>query len=167
MEDLSTEALFGGMVGKNVVVTGGSSGIGLMISAAFVQAGCNVYIFSRRPDHAAAAALTSKGPGRCVSLVCDVANDAQISEVVKLIGERCPEGLHVLVNNSGAVWAATFEETSKSSFDKLMNVNVTGLFMVTQKFTPLLTRAATAQDPARVINIASYVTCERVWERVE
>mmetsp|Transcript_14477 Transcript_14477/g.25949 ORF Transcript_14477/g.25949 Transcript_14477/m.25949 type:complete len:266 (+) Transcript_14477:111-908(+) len=154
MEDLSVQRLFG-LENKNVVVTGGSKGIGYMLASAYVQAGCNVFIFSRKPDEEAAKRLTDKGPGKCTSLVCDVADQKGIQEVAQIVEKLCPEGVHVLVNNSGAVWAAPFESTSRASFDKIMNVNVTGLFMVTQAFGPLLKKTATKEDPARVINIAS------------
>jgi len=154
VDDLGLEALFG-MKGKNVVVTGGSKGIGLMIAAAFVQAGCQVFIFSRKPDEAAAASLQARGPGTCRAMACDVLDDVAIKRVAAEIDQACPGGIHCLVNNSGAVWGEPFESTPKSSFDKLLGVNVTGLFMVTQALGPALERAATEADPARVINIAS------------
>jgi len=127
-----------------------------MLSSGFVQAGCRVFIFSRKPDHAAAARLTAKGPGSCLAFACDVEDLAQIKQVaVEVDAELKGEGLHVLVNNSGAVWADALEETSKRSFDKVMNVNVSGVFFVTQAFMPALLRAASPADPSRVINIAS------------
>ncbi len=63
--------------------------------------------------------------------------------------------LSVFICFSGAVWAQSIEETSRRSFDKLMQVNVTGLFFVTQAFMPALLRVAAPDDPGRVINIAS------------
>mmetsp|Transcript_16742 Transcript_16742/g.32568 ORF Transcript_16742/g.32568 Transcript_16742/m.32568 type:complete len:267 (+) Transcript_16742:182-982(+) len=153
--DLSLKALFG-VEGKNVVVTGGSRGVGYMMASGFVQQGCNVFIFSRKPDHEAAEALTKKGPGKCYSMVCDVADMNAIAKVVKeveaVVGDQ---GIHCLINNSGATWGEAFDTTSRASFDKLVNVNLTGLFFTTQAFGPLLEKTGTKDDPARVINIAS------------
>ncbi|CAK8995233.1 Rhamnolipids biosynthesis 3-oxoacyl-[acyl-carrier-protein] reductase (3-ketoacyl-acyl carrier protein reductase) [Durusdinium trenchii] len=155
MVDFSLEALFG-VKGKNVVITGGSKGIGYMLASAFVQQGCQVFIFSRKPDEAAAKALNDQGPGKCTSYACDVADQDAIQRVkAQVESEIGDQGLHCLINNSGAVWAESFDTTSKSSFDKLMNVNVTGLFFVTQAFGPMLEKAASKEDPSRVINIAS------------
>lgn len=157
MNDLSINSLFG-IAGKNVIVTGGSKGIGAMLSEAYVQAGCNVFVFSRKPDLEFTGKLNQMGPGTCQGLACDVADDKSIEnafEAVKAIQVFQQKGVHILVNNSGATWGSSFDETPKKSFDKLMNVNVTGLFMVCKVFMPLLEQAATPEDPARIINIAS------------
>ncbi len=63
--------------------------------------------------------------------------------------------LHVLVNNAGATWGAPLEEYPESAFDKLWNINVKGVFQLTQRFLPQLRQAAGADDPARVINVGS------------
>src|SRR6201999_3557166 len=65
------------------------------------------------------------------------------------------KALHVLVNNAGATWGAPLEEFPDSGFDKVMAVNVKGVFHLTVKLLPLLRAAATKDDPARVINIGS------------
>jgi NAD(P)-dependent dehydrogenase (short-subunit alcohol dehydrogenase family) len=61
----------------------------------------------------------------------------------------------VLVNNAGAAWGAPLEEYPEHAFDKLWNINVKGVFFLTQRFLPQLRAAASAEDPARVINIGS------------
>ena len=63
--------------------------------------------------------------------------------------------LHVLVNNSGTNWSESIETYPIGAFDKVMKVNVNGLFHLTQQCVPLLEAAATPQDPSTVINIAS------------
>ncbi|GBG27059.1 Dehydrogenase/reductase SDR family member 4 [Hondaea fermentalgiana] len=155
MDDLSLDTMFG-VKGKNVVVTGGSRGIGYMIASCFVQQGCNVFIFSRKPDHEAADALTQKGPGKCYSMVCDVADAQAIETVAKEVQAKVGDaGIHCLVNNSGATWGASFYDVTLASFEKLVNVNLTGLFFVSQAFGPMLEAAGSVEDPARIINIAS------------
>src|SRR5204863_511827 len=63
--------------------------------------------------------------------------------------------LHILVNNAGAAWGAKIDEYPASGFDKVLNLNVKGVFELTKRFLPLLEKAATPEDPARVINIGS------------
>jgi NAD(P)-dependent dehydrogenase (short-subunit alcohol dehydrogenase family) len=61
----------------------------------------------------------------------------------------------VLVNNAGVSWGAPLEEFPESGWDKVFDTNVKGVFFLTQRLLPLLEAAATAEDPARVINIGS------------
>jgi len=63
--------------------------------------------------------------------------------------------LDILINNAGAVWAAPLGEFPEDGWDKVMDINVKGLFFMTQKCLPLLKAAGTVQERARVINIAS------------
>lgn len=154
LPDLSIENLFS-VKGKKVVVTGGTKGIGLMISAGFVQNGADVYMFSRKPDQEVAKLLTSKGPGKAFSFACDVMDEKSILQVRDEIAKLEPNGIHCLVNNAGATWGDPFDKTPKSSFDKVLGVNVTGLFMVSQAFGKLLEKPATAERPSSIINIAS------------
>ena len=152
-QDLSLDALFG-IRGKNCVVTGGSKGIGLMIASGLVQNGASVWIFSRKPDHDVAAQLTELGPGKCTSMACDISSREAIDRVVADVASNV-DSIHLLVNNSGATWGASFEETPKLSFDKLLAVNLVGLFECSQAFMNLLQKDATAEAPASIINIAS------------
>ena len=63
--------------------------------------------------------------------------------------------IDVLVNNAGAAWLAPLGEFPEKGWDKVMDLNVKSIFFLTQKLLPLLDRSATANDPARVINIGS------------
>lgn len=63
--------------------------------------------------------------------------------------------LHVLVNNSGSNWAAPYEEYPSSAWTRVLTLNLHRVFHVTQLVTPLLERAASENDPARIINIGS------------
>jgi NAD(P)-dependent dehydrogenase (short-subunit alcohol dehydrogenase family) len=66
-----------------------------------------------------------------------------------------PSGIHALFNNAGAVWGAPFGEFPDSGFDKVLDVNVKGVFLVTRALVPMLTAGATDDNPARVINTGS------------
>lgn len=137
-----------------VVVSGGGSGIGAMIASGFVQNGARVYVFSRKGAANLAAALNARGPGTCTSLVADLQSEDQLGAAVALIGER--EGrVDVLVNNAGTNYNAAIEESDQRLFDKVLAVNVSGVFRATRLFLPLLRAAAAAGAPARVINVSS------------
>ena len=142
------------LTGKTALVTGGSRGIGKMIAEGYLQAGATVYISSRKAAvcDAVAAELSATGP--CHSLPADVADDGDRARLVDALAERV-DRLDVLVNNAGAAWGAPYEEFPESGFRKVLELNVTALFFLTRDLTPLLTAAATADDPARVINIGS------------
>ncbi len=140
--------------GKTAVVTGGSRGIGRMIAAGFVAAGARVYICARKAEACDATAAELSKLGECVSLPADISTEAGAEELVHRLGEREPK-LHILVNNAGAAWGAPLEEYPDSAFDKVLNVNLKGVFHLTRLFLPLLRASATESDPARVINIGS------------
>ncbi|KAK4690959.1 hypothetical protein P7C70_g9455, partial [Phenoliferia sp. Uapishka_3] len=97
--------------GKVVLVTGGGKGIGKMIAAGYVSAGCTVYISSRDAAslNSTATALTASGPGVCYSIPADLSTVLGVESVVAELTKR-EKCLHVLVNNSGANWGAPLEE---------------------------------------------------------
>jgi NAD(P)-dependent dehydrogenase (short-subunit alcohol dehydrogenase family) len=152
--DCSLETLFG-CAGKAFVVTGGTKGVGLLIAYGLVQNGARVHVFSRKPDEQTAAKLTAMGPGKVISYQCNVDQDEDVLRVRDLVAAVEPAGIHCLINNSGKGWGDSFDKTPRKSFDQVLGVNVTGLFMVSQAFMPLLERSASAANPGRVINIAS------------
>ena len=140
--------------GKVALVTGGSSGIGLMIAQAYVEAGARVYISSRKKDVCDAVAADLAKRGECVSVPADVATAAGRKGLVAELGAR-EKALHVLVNNAGAAWGAPLEEYPEDGFRKVTALNVEAVFFLTQALLPLLVAAGSADDPARVINIGS------------
>jgi NAD(P)-dependent dehydrogenase (short-subunit alcohol dehydrogenase family) len=140
--------------GKTAVVTGGSRGIGKMIATGFVAAGARVYICARKAEACDATAAELSKFGDCSSLPADLSTLAGAEAFAARVAEREPK-LDILVNNAGAAWGAPLEEYPDSAFDKVLNVNVKGIFHLTRLLLPLLRAAATEADPARVINIGS------------
>lgn len=142
------------IAGKTALVTGGSRGIGLMIARGYVRAGARVYITSRKADVCAATAAELGREGTCIALPADL---GKTSEVERLAGELAAREAHldILVNNAGATWGGKIDDFPEAGWDKVMNLNVKSVFFLTQKLLPLLTRAASAAAPARVINIGS------------
>ena len=140
--------------GKVVLVTGGSRGIGLMMTRGFVEAGAKVYISSRKKEVCDQVARELSERGTCISLPADLSSEAGVQQLASEIAGR-ESALQVLVNNAGANWGAPFAEYPASAFDKLFTLNVKAVFLLTRELVPLLEKAARPEDPARVINVGS------------
>lgn len=140
--------------GKTALVTGGSRGIGLMIARGFVEAGVKTYISSRKAEACREAAETLSKFGVCVPLAHDLGSTAEVHKLADEIRAREPK-LDILVNNAGAAWAEPLERYQEAGWDKVIDLNLKGIFLLTQALVPVLRQAGTAEDPARVINIGS------------
>jgi NAD(P)-dependent dehydrogenase (short-subunit alcohol dehydrogenase family) len=143
--------------GRVALVTGGSRGIGKMIAAGFLaQGAAKVYITARKagPCEATAKELTAGHGGECIALPIDISNLAGIELLASELKKR-ETRLDILVNNAGAAWGAEFDEFPESGWDKVMNLNVKTPFFLTKALAAPLRSAASAERPAKVINIAS------------
>jgi NAD(P)-dependent dehydrogenase (short-subunit alcohol dehydrogenase family) len=140
--------------GKVALITGGSRGIGLMIARGFLEAGAKVYISSRKKDVCDDVARQLSEVGECISLPANVSAAAGCEALAKELGAREPR-LHILVNNAGVAWSGTLADYPESGFDKVIDTNLKSVFFLTRDLLPLLEKAATPDDPARVINIGS------------
>jgi len=142
--------------GKIAVVTGGSRGIGEMIAAGFLAKGAKIYISSRKAAvcEETAKRLSETYGGECIALPADLSQMSGVESLAARLAER-ESRLDILVNNAGVSWGAKLDEFPESGWDKVMDTNVKGVFFLTQKLMPLLRAAATAESPARVINIGS------------
>jgi NAD(P)-dependent dehydrogenase (short-subunit alcohol dehydrogenase family) len=117
--------------GRVAVVTGGSQGIGLMIARGLLQAGAKVYISSRKAAGGDAAVTELSPFGEVIFVSGDVSTDA------------------------GAAWGAPLADFPDAGWDKILATNLKAPFFLTRAFLPMLEAAASADDPARVINIGS------------
>lgn len=140
--------------GRVAVVTGGSRGIGKMIAAEFVRRGVRTYITARKARPCIETARELSEFGECIALPHDLSNLEDIQAFVAKISEQETQ-IDILINNAGASWGASFDEFPESGWDKVMNINVKSLFFLTQQLAPLLRAAASSEQPAKVINIAS------------
>jgi NAD(P)-dependent dehydrogenase (short-subunit alcohol dehydrogenase family) len=150
---LDIQRLFS-LAGKVALVTGGSRGIGYMISQGLLQAGARVYISARKAQPCQEAAAELSRYGDCIALPGDVSDPDSRRQLCEHLG-AAERHLHILVNNAGTAWGADYEHFPDSAFDKVMRVNVTAMFALTRDLTPLLAAAGSLDDPARVINIGS------------
>ncbi len=142
------------VAGKTVLVTGGSRGIGRMIAGGFVAAGSRVYVSSRHAEacEAVAAELSEVGP--CFSIPADLSTESGCRALARELTGR-EERLHVLVNNAGNTWGAPLEEFDDAAWDRVLSLNVKGVFHTTKFLLPMLEAAVGEDDPARVVNIGS------------
>ncbi len=140
--------------GKIALVTGGSRGIGEMIARGYVENGARTYISSRKADVCEELAAELSKLGTCIALPADLSTLDGVRALVEDLGER-ESKLDILVNNAGANWGQDIEEFPESGWDKVMDLNVKSIFFLTRDLLPLLRKASSAEDPARVINIGS------------
>ncbi len=140
--------------GRTALVTGGSRGIGRMIAHGFVESGAKVYISARKADACDATAAELSKFGQCISLPQDISTVAGCKALAEQI-DKLEGKLDILVNNAGAAWAADFDEFPEHGWDKVMNLNVKSPFFLTQALHAALAKAASAERPAKVINICS------------
>jgi NAD(P)-dependent dehydrogenase (short-subunit alcohol dehydrogenase family) len=139
---------------KVVLVTGGTRGIGEMIARGFVEAGAVVYISSRKSEVGDALAKELSEIGPCTSIPADLSKE---SECLRLANELIEREAHldVLVNNAGATWGAPMDEYDEAAFERVLALNVKGVFHLTKFLRPLLEVNGSAESPSRVINIGS------------
>jgi NAD(P)-dependent dehydrogenase (short-subunit alcohol dehydrogenase family) len=141
--------------GKVAVVTGGTRGIGLMIARGLLQAGARrVFISSRKADACAAAAEELSAYGEVTAVPADLSTEPECRRLADEVAAS-ESALHILVNNAGATWGTPLSEFTVDAWDKVMDTNLKAPFFLTKAFLPLLEKAASDDDPARVINVGS------------
>ena len=140
--------------GKSALVTGGTSGIGLMIARGYLQAGARVFISSRKAEVGEQIAKELSEIGPVESIPADLSTEDECRRLAQEIYSRV-DRLDILVNNAGATWGAPIEEWNDAAWNRVLDLNVKGVFHLTHHCLPLLQAAGTADDPARVINIGS------------
>ncbi len=141
--------------GRVAIVTGGSRGIGKMIAQGFVEQGAKVYITARKaPVCDQTAEELSQQGGHCVSLPHDLSTLDGIEAFTKEFMQHETK-LDVLVNNAGAAWGADFTQFPEAGWDKVMDLNVKSPFFLTKALHGVLKKSGSAEQFAKVINIAS------------
>lgn len=125
---------------KNVVVTGGSTGIGFSTAKAFIKAGANVLITGRNAKNLEKAAANINSP-KLKTVVSDTSNLAGIAILEKAVADS-GNPVDVLFLNAGIASFASIEQTTEADFDAQFNTNVKGSFFTLQKLTPHLADGA-------------------------
>jgi gluconate 5-dehydrogenase len=138
--------------GKTALITGGSRGLGLQLARALGEAGATLMLSSRKAQDLEQAAAELKAEGidaRWIAADC-----AQDTEIQRLADQTLAQFGHldILVNNAGASWGAPAEDHPVDAWDKVMNLNVRGYFLLSQRIAK---QSMIARRSGRIINVAS------------
>jgi len=125
-----------------------------MIAEGYVANGVKTYISARKAEACDATAARLSEQGECISIPADLSTMDGIQALADEIKSRESQ-LDIIVNNAGAAWGASIEKFPEAGWDKVMDINVKGPFFLTQALLIMLEASATAEDPARIINIGS------------
>ncbi len=132
---------------RNILITGGSRGIGAACAEAFAAKGDMVYIIYEKNDSAAEKTAAKIG---AVAIRADISNEAQVKSAADTIHSLCG-GIDVLVNNAAISQIKLFSDITAEDWDRMFGVNVRGTFLVTKAFLPNMIR----KKIGKIINISS------------
>lgn len=138
--------------GRAAIITGGGAGLGLQFADGLAEAGANVVLCGRKEERCVEAAshLEERCGVRALGMRCDVRTNQDIQAVIER-AERELGPVDILVNNAGTSWGAPAEEYPLEGWQKVIDVNLTGLF----RFTQLLGRSMIGRRYGKIVNIAS------------
>lgn len=152
-----TDELFS-VRGKRIFVTGGTSGIGRMITEGLAERGAEVFTCSRKQAavDGLVQELAQERGLQVFGSAADLSQMADVERVVQEVSDKFGGRLDVLVNNAGATWGGSLDEYPEEGWDKVFDLNVKAMFFMTQKCLPMLrTVGAEPEQTARVVNIGS------------
>jgi NAD(P)-dependent dehydrogenase (short-subunit alcohol dehydrogenase family) len=149
-----TDELFG-LVGAVAVVTGATGAIGHACAQRLLLQGASVIVVSRRTERAAQAVAALAPYGAVDAVVGDLGGGPDtIAAIAAAIAAKTGR-VNILVNNAGAAWAAPLADYPDRAWQKILTLDTVAPFQLVQELLPLLESAASADNPARVINIGS------------
>jgi len=137
---------------KNVLITGGTSGFGFAIADLFLLEGANVVITARRKEKGTNAEnkLRSNTKGNIKYIQCDIINENEVKKLINKITFDYKK-IDVLINNAGSMTLEEFENISEETWDRIMNVNLKGCFLITKHMVPFMIK----NKKGSIINISS------------
>ena len=140
-----------GLENKGVLITGGSSGIGAATARRFLEEGCRVFLcgHEREGVEATVGALTELGAVHGVA--CDVGEQAEVDALVDE-ADRWLGGIDILINNAGVAWKEPFLEIEAERWDRMIRVNLRGMFLVAQAVAK---RMVDVGSGGAIVNMAS------------
>lgn len=140
------------LTGKTALITGGSRGLGLQMAEALGSQGATVLLSARKADELQQAQAHLQGLGIEAHFVAgDAAKDADIAALADAAIEKLGH-VDILVNNAGASWGAPAEDYPVEAWDKVFNLNIRGLFLLTQRIGK---HSMIPRNYGRILNIAS------------
>jgi NAD(P)-dependent dehydrogenase (short-subunit alcohol dehydrogenase family) len=137
--------------GKVAIVTGGGSGIGRQMAQGLAEQGANLVLCARKPERCEEAAAELEQLGvRAFGMRCDVRDPAEVDAVVSRTKDELGR-IDILVNNAGTSWGAPAEDHPLDGWQKVIDVNLTGVFLCSQAAG----RVMIEQQGGKIVNIAS------------
>lgn len=147
----TTQELFN-LAGKTALVTGGSRGLGLQIAEALGEQGAKIVLTSRKQSDLDEAVAHLKGRGiEASAIAADVSRDENIQPLVDEAIKRMGH-IDILINNAGATWGAPAEDHPVEAWDKVMNLNVRSIFLLSQAVAKA---SMIPRKYGRIVNVAS------------
>lgn len=139
------------LTGKVAVVTGASSGLGALAARAYAEAGADVALLARRIDHLkeVEAAIEAQGH-RALSVECDVTQEEEVKAAIAKVKEEFGR-IDILLNNAGIAVRGGVDTMTEADWDRSMDVNVKGIFLVSKYVVPLMKE----QKYGKIVNTAS------------
>lgn len=149
---MSTPSELFDLSGRKALITGGSRGLGLQIAQALGQAGAEIVISARKQNelHEAVAGLSALGI-KASAIAADMSQPESVTQLAEQAVERLGH-IDILVNNAGAVWVAKAEEHPLDAWQKLVNINLTAVFLLSQRVAQL---SMIPRRYGRILNVAS------------
>jgi NAD(P)-dependent dehydrogenase (short-subunit alcohol dehydrogenase family) len=140
------------LAGKTALVTGGSRGLGLQMAEALGEQGARIVLSSRKQSDLDEAVAHLKERGiEASAIAADLSQDAHVSKMVEEALKRLGH-IDILINNAGASWGAPAEDYPVEAWDKVMNLNIRSIFLVSQAVGKL---SMIPRKYGRIINISS------------
>ncbi len=140
------------LTGKTALITGGSRGLGLQLAHALGEAGAKIMLSSRKASDLEEAAADLQAAGIDARwIAADCAKEADIHRLADETLQRMGD-VDILVNNAGAAWGAPAEDHPAEAWDKVMNLNVRGYFLLSQRIAK---KSMIGKQNGSIINIAS------------
>ena len=140
------------LTGRTALVTGGSRGLGLQMAHALGEAGAKIMLSARKPDELEHAVQELQAAG--IDARWCAANCADPADISRLADETLERmgPLDILINNAGASWAAPAEDMPLEAWDKVMNLNVRGYFLLAQQIGK---KSMLPRKRGAIVNVAS------------
>ncbi|MEC5217080.1 NAD(P)-dependent dehydrogenase (short-subunit alcohol dehydrogenase family) [Actimicrobium sp. GrIS 1.19] len=147
----TTQQLFN-LAGKTALITGGSRGLGLQIAEALGEQGATIVLSSRKQSDLNDAVEHLKSRGiTATAIAADLSQDAAVEPLVTEALHRLGH-IDILVNNAGATWGAPAEDHPIEAWDKVMNLNIRSIFLLSQMVGK---RSMIPRKYGRIVNVAS------------
>ena len=139
-----------GLAGKRVMISGGTSGIGLAAARRFLEEGSRVFIAGIEAAEVSEAIASLRAAGDAEGIVCNVSREDDVTRMVEA-AETALGGVDVLVNNAGIAWREPFLSITAEHWDRMLAVNLRGMFLVARA----VARRMAAQGSGVIINMSS------------